>query len=100
MGECLNKVWGLCLQLVWTHFDPKRRGFIGVHRIQEMVVALAAPLGHTEPSATWLRPLRFEAWSARQRRGVPFADMLLALLHHRMGPQVHSCPGQHLARFL
>lgn len=75
-------------QVVWSHFDPKRRGFIGVHRIRDLVEELAAPLGHKTPSMQWLRPLKYEAWSARQRRGVPFADMLLALLHHRMGPQV------------
>ena len=76
------------MQLVWSKFDPKRRGFIGVHRIQDLVEVLAAPLGHKKPSAQWMRPLRFEAWSVRQHRGVPFGDMLLALLHHRMGTAV------------
>ena len=79
----------LCLiQMVWSEFDHERRGFIGVHRICDLLKALAAPLGHTSPPAQWLRPVRFEAWSVRQRRGLPFNDMLLALLHHRMGPQV------------
>ena len=77
-------------QVAWSNLDPKRRGYIGVHKIRELVEDLSAPLGHKTPSAQWLRLLRFEAWSARQRRGVPFADMLMALLYHRMGPQVGS----------
>lgn len=81
------------LQAVWSRFDPKRRGFIGVHRVRDLVTELAAPLGHKGPTALWMRPVRHEVWVVRQRRGVPFTDMLLALLHYRMGPQVSGLPG-------
>lgn len=52
---------------------------------------LQAPLGHRGTPPAWLRPVRYECWAVRKpHKGLPFADVLTVLLHHRLGMGVRT----------
>ena len=74
------------VQAVWSHYDPRGRGYLGTHQLVAFLQQLQAPLGHRAAPPAWLRPVRYECWAVRKpHRGLPFADVLTVLLHHRLG---------------
>jgi Voltage-dependent L-type calcium channel, IQ-associated len=84
----------IALQAIWAQFDPSASGFVGVHRLRELVVRLQGPLGHKNPPPSYMRAIKDEAWHIRERgkgrkaAGLPFTEFLTSLLHVKLGPSV------------
>ena len=74
------------MQEVWSRYDPRGRGYLGTHALRALLMELQAPLGHRTAPEAWMTPVRYECWAVRRaQRGLPFADVLTVLLHHRLG---------------
>ncbi len=46
-------------QWVWSIFDPEATGFVGVHRIRQLVTRVALPLAFRNPRTRWMRLVRW-----------------------------------------
>jgi len=97
-------------QRVWSAFDPDATGFVGLHRVNELVHRLGAPLAVVftpsqlrdlpyparidaiDASSLWRRELRRELLASRGHdpRGVSFAAVLSILLELKLGPDALS----------
>jgi len=97
-------------QRVWSAFDPDATGFVGLHRVDELVHHLGAPLAIVftpsqlrdlphptridaiDAESLWRREVRRELLASRgdDPRGVSFASLLSVLLELKLGPDALS----------
>lgn len=79
------------MQDIWARFDPRRRGYIPVHRLKQFVVMLGPPLGHQRLAPLMWQAIRYEALHIHEKgRGIPFNDFAVVLILAKLGAQVCS----------
>lgn len=97
----MSQIQKCCLQRVWARFDPTRSGCLGLHRLRQFLAELregSCPLASRGGGSAWERPLLYEAWHMhRPSQGMRFPDVLLMLLHAKLGRQVPSSAFECLA---
>lgn len=74
-------------QKAWSQIDPKATGYIGLHRLPELLEKIGAPLGNAKITPAWIRPILYECFTVHERgKGLPFNEVLEVLLAVKLGP--------------